>query len=80
MRDIAIAAIVGTAAATPGCSPAEPPVVTGDRPPNIVIINADDLGWGDLGSYGHPTIDTPRLDRMAAEGQRWTVPRVAPRC
>ncbi len=72
MRDIAIAAIVGTAAATPGCSPAEPPVVTGDRPPNIVIINADDLGWGDLGSYGHPTIDTPRLDRMAAEGQRWT--------
>ena len=40
--------------------------------PNIVIIFADDLGYGDLGVYGHPTIRTPRLDTMAAEGQRWT--------
>jgi len=72
MRNVVIAAIVGAAAAMPGCSPAELPVVTDDRPPNIVIINADDLGWGDLGSYGHPAIDTPRLDRMATEGQRWT--------
>jgi hypothetical protein len=42
------------------------------RPPNIVIIFCDDLGYGDLGSFGHPTIRTPNLDRMAAEGQRWT--------
>ncbi|NLE37117.1 MAG: sulfatase [Pirellulaceae bacterium] len=41
-------------------------------PPNVVIIFADDLGYGDLGCYGHPTIHTPRLDRMAQEGQRWT--------
>jgi arylsulfatase A-like enzyme len=41
-------------------------------PPNVVIIFADDLGYGDLGVYGHPTIRTPNLDRMAAEGQRWT--------
>ncbi|MDE2923185.1 MAG: sulfatase [Acidobacteriota bacterium] len=42
------------------------------RPPNFVIVFADDLGWGDLGSYGAPVIRTPHLDRMAAEGQRWT--------
>ena len=42
------------------------------QPPNIVILFADDLGYGDLGSYGNPYIRTPHLDQMAAEGQRWT--------
>ena len=40
--------------------------------PNIVVIYADDLGYGDLSCYGHPTIRTPNLDRMAAEGMRFT--------
>lgn len=45
---------------------------SGSPKPNIVIIFADDLGYGDLGVYGHPTIRTPNLDRMAAEGMRFT--------
>jgi arylsulfatase A len=42
------------------------------RPPNLVYIMADDLGWADLGSYGQAHIETPRLDRMAEEGTRFT--------
>lgn len=41
-------------------------------PPNFIVIFADDLGYGDLGCFGHPTIRTPNLDEMAHEGQRWT--------
>ena len=40
--------------------------------PNVVIMFADDLGYGDLGSFGHPYIRTPNIDTLAAEGQRWT--------
>lgn len=40
--------------------------------PNIVVILCDDLGWGDLQNYGHPTIQTPHLMRMAEEGIRFT--------
>ncbi len=42
------------------------------RPPNIVIVFADDMGYGDLGCYGHPTIRTPHLDQMARDGVRLT--------
>ena len=41
-------------------------------PPNIIVIMADDLGWGHLGSYGQTRIRTPNLDRMANEGMRFT--------
>lgn len=51
--------------------------------PNIVVILADDLGYGDLACYGHPKFKTPHLDRMAKEGVRLTqfyvpVPYCAP--
>lgn len=51
--------------ATPGLPPTR-------RPPNVVLILADDLGYGDLGSYGAYGYTTPHLDRMAAEGLRLT--------
>ena len=40
--------------------------------PNIVFLLADDMGYGDIASYGHPTIKTPNLDIMAIDGQKWT--------
>lgn len=48
-------------------SAASPP-----RPPNVIFILADDLGYGELGCYGQQKIRTPNLDRMAAEGMRFT--------
>ncbi len=52
-----------------GCLACAP---SGLVPPNIVFIMADDLGYGELGSYGQEKIRTPNLDRLAAEGMRFT--------
>jgi arylsulfatase A len=48
------------------------PVSAAERPPNFVIIFVDDMGYGDLGSYGAQGYETPHLDRMATEGVRFT--------
>lgn len=46
--------------------------VTADALPNIVIINMDDLGYGDVGAYGATALETPHMDRLAKEGIRFT--------
>jgi arylsulfatase A-like enzyme len=46
--------------------------VAAERPANVLIITADNLGYGDLGCYGNDTIKTPNIDRLAAEGVRCT--------
>ena len=50
---------------------AVPPMEAAQKP-NIIVILADDLGWNELGCYGQKKIRTPHLDKLAAEGQRWT--------
>lgn len=54
-----------------GCGNADKPAGE-NTPPNIIFIMADDLGYGDLGSYGQQKISTPHLDKMAREGMRFT--------
>ncbi|MCK4563676.1 MAG: sulfatase-like hydrolase/transferase, partial [Verrucomicrobia bacterium] len=46
--------------------------ITGKRPPNFIVIFTDDQGYQDVGCFGSPDIATPHLDRMAAEGMRFT--------
>jgi len=58
-----LAALVGAAPAAVGAD---------ERPPNVIFILADDLGYGDVGAYGQQKIKTPNIDRLAAEGMRFT--------
>lgn len=65
---LTLAATLPLALANCGSTAEEPEA----RPPNIVLVLADDLGYGDLSIQGHPLIHTPHMDRLASEGQRWT--------
>jgi arylsulfatase A-like enzyme len=56
--------------------PARPPA----RPPNIVFILADDLGFADVACYGRPDLRTPNVDRLAAQGVRFSKPTPTRRC
>ncbi len=58
-----------------------PRLARGSERPNILLITADDLGWKDMGCYGHPDIQTPNLDALAGDGVRFTNAFVAsPSC
>ena len=71
--NILLCAVVIIAGCTSGeKEKGESEAVKVDSKQNVIIIFADDLGYGDLSSYGHPTIRTKNLDQMAAEGQKWT--------
>ena len=48
------------------------PAASAAGPPNIVVIYADDLGYGDVSAYGATAIATPSIDRIAAQGLRFT--------
>lgn len=52
----------------------------GRRPPNFILICADDLGYGDLGSFGSPNIRTPRIDALVREGLKLTSVYAQPFC
>ena len=74
-----LGACLAAHAADAGCAPdaagaTDTARATGaaDRPPNVVLILGDDQAWTDFGFMGHPTIRTPHLDRLAAEGVVFT--------
>jgi arylsulfatase A-like enzyme len=71
----ALLALLALAAGAPArAATAAPPK------PNVIVIFTDDQGYGDLGCYGSPNIETPHIDRMAAEGIRFTSFYAAPFC
>ena len=51
---------------------AEKPAVVNSATPNIVVVMADDMGWGDSGTFGNELIQTPNMDRLASEGVKLT--------
>ena len=71
--------LLSTVSGIAGCSALSSTEVDSDRP-NFIVVLADDLGYGDIGSYGSPDIRTPRIDAMAAEGLKLTSLYAEPFC
>ncbi len=72
MRAHCFHALFPAAALAAGLAAGFPAKAAEVEQPNIVVIFTDDIGYGDLGAFGHPSIRTPHLDRTAEEGQKWT--------
>jgi arylsulfatase A-like enzyme len=70
MRSTAVAALAGVAMALSVAAPKAEAVKP--RRPNVIIILADDLGYGDTGVYGSPIVKTPNIDALAGDGVRFT--------
>ncbi len=71
----------GAAAAAVGFGGVFSGALSSERPPNVILLVADDLGWRDLGCYGNEGVQTPNLDEMASQGVRFTNAFVtAPSC
>ena len=68
----ALAAAAFSFAAGPPPAPAEDGPPNDGRPPNVLIVLADDLGWADLACYGNPFNETPHLDALADAGLKFT--------
>jgi arylsulfatase A-like enzyme len=69
---MAILATVLSCACLIGCDTTPADKLSTQHPPNVVVIFTDDQGYQDVGCFGSPNIKTPNLDRMAAEGMRFT--------
>jgi len=65
LRAMAFAAALAAAAAGAACGGSR------GRPPDIILITADDLSWDDIEPFGHPVVRTPHLERLAASGMRF---------
>ncbi|MYF06087.1 MAG: sulfatase-like hydrolase/transferase [Holophagales bacterium] len=68
----AVSPALGLALAMAGCAPAPDAAEEAPPPPNVIVVLADDLGYGDIGANGSTVISTPHIDELAANGVRLT--------
>jgi arylsulfatase len=70
MKNSILLLLIGTLLVA--CQSSDTNELTEQRPPNVVLILADDLGYGELGAYGQTVIETPNLDALAAAGMKFS--------